>query len=292
MSDDYGQYIQLGMQFLGEVGAQGSEAEAQHLLERAYEQFGNIDVPSLKAIVAEEMGPSAMEGLKSDPALAGLQKQSLEEMLRMGRSGGMTLEDKANLNDIRGRQARTMRAGEGRVREQMAARGIRGGGAELAMQLSGNQGAAQRASDEGLRVAADAQKRARDSILEGGRMAGSIRGQDFSEGTARASAADARSRYNTDARMRAKLYNNNLPQQDFDNRIAIARGRSGQLGNLSGFHSNQAAGTRASARGYGQSLANLPNGNSGGSGGGYDVGYSDGLDNEDEYLKRNSTWGP
>jgi hypothetical protein len=257
---DWGPLIQLGVSVLGDVFAGKSEDEQKYLLERAYEQFGKIDAPALKEIAAQELGPSAMEGVKTDPALAGLQRESLDEMLRIGRSGGMTLEDKANLNDIRGQQARTTAAGNNRVREQMAARGISGGGAELAMSLANNQGAAQRASEGGLRVAADAQKRARDSIIEGGRMAGSMRGQDFGEQSQRASASDARTRYNADAKANAQRYNTGLAQQDFGNRMSLAQGRSGQLMGQADFYGQKAAGTRAQTRGYGQAVGALAGG--------------------------------
>lgn len=245
---------QLFASAAGEGIAAMSETQQQYLLQRAYEEYGKIDLPSLKAIIAEEVGPSAMEGVQSDPEMKGLERQALDEMLRVGRSGGATLEDKANLASVQGSIGQQEAAGRNNIRENMARRGQSGGGAELSMQLANQQGAANRASAEGLNVAAQSQARARDAILQGGRMAGGMRRDDFSEQSQRASAADARTRYNADARARANTYNAGLAQQQFGNEMARAGGRSGQLNGQADFYGGQAAGTRALSAGAGKSI--------------------------------------
>lgn len=235
--------LQLMAQMRGEQEASTTEGKQQQLLQDALKQYDSIGLPDLSNVTAEQVG---------DPDTMGAQRDALNELLRIGKAGGMTLEDQANLNSIRGQQARSTTQGMDRVREQMAARGIRGGGAELSMQLAGNQGAAQRASDDALKVRADAQKHALDSIVSGGRMAGDM-----------TSATDARNRYNADARSRAQMYNAGLGQQQFNNQMARAAGRSGQVGGLSNFYGNQAMGQRAYARGMGQAGANAVGGNYG-----------------------------
>lgn len=247
--------VQLFAGGIGESFAAMDRTQQEYILRKAYEEFGNIDLPAIKEIMAEEIGPSALEQVKADPKLAETERASLDEMLRIGRSGGMTLEDKANLNSVRGQTARMSKANENRVREQMASRGISGGGAELAMQLSGNQAAAQRASDEGLNIAAQAQKRGMDAILQSGRMAGSMSDRDFEQRGRSASAADARTRYNADNRTRASLYNAGLPQQRFENQLRRAAGRTQQLGNQSNFYGDAAADKRAMAAGIGKAGA-------------------------------------
>lgn len=245
---------QLFASAAGEGIAAMSETQQQYLLQRAYEEYGKIDLPSLKAIIAEEVGPTATEGVHADSEMKGLERQALDEMLKVGRSGGMTLEDRANLNSIQGDIAQKEQTGRANIREDMARRGQRGGGAELSMQLANQQGAANRANSAGLDVAAQSQARARDAILQGGRMAGGMRRDDFAEKSQRAGAADARSRYNADAKARANTYNAGLPQQQYANELTRAQGRSGQLQGQAAFHGNQAANTRALSAGVGKSI--------------------------------------
>jgi hypothetical protein len=248
-------FMQLVAGLLGDMFAGKDEAEQKYLLQKAMDEFGNIDLPALKEVVAQELGPSAMEGLKADPQYAALERQGLDELLRIGRSGGMTLEDKANLNTTMGQASRVGRAGDARIRESMAARGQSGGGAELAMRMASNQGAAQRAHEGGMQVAGQAQKRALDSILEAGRMGGRMGERDFDQRSRAASAADARARHNADARTRADAYNTGLGQQQFGNKLAKASGKSGRADALGNFYAGQAQGTRQLTAGLGKAGA-------------------------------------
>jgi hypothetical protein len=248
----WGLLAQLGLGALGEAAASADKATQQRILERMLAEFDGIKLPDVKTIVAEELGPQAMEGVFADDELKGLERESLGEMMKLGRSGGLTLEDRANLNTIRGQTDRSVNAANERIREQMAARGQSGGGAELAMRLSANQGAAQRLGDEGLQLAGMAQRRARDAMLEGGRMASQMGQRDFSEKSRRAEAADKRMAYNTAARERANLFNAEAPQQRFQNEMARTAAKSGQLGQQANFYGNQADSTRQLYAGMGK----------------------------------------
>lgn len=235
---------QAGLGIIGELMSGKDKEEQRRLMQKALEQYGSIDVPALEKVLAEEMGPGQMEGLTSDPALKQTQTDALNELMRLSKSGGLNLEDKSALNSIRSNAATQAQRGIGGIRENMAARGISGGGQELAMSLSANQGAAQRASKEGLDVAAQAQKRALDSLMAGGRMAGEMRGQDFGERSKAAEAADLRNRYNTDARTSAARYNASLPSQRFGMQMQKANGMAGALGAQAGQAGQNAQSTR------------------------------------------------
>lgn len=95
-------------------------------------------------------------------------------------------------------------------------------------------------------------------------MAGRLRASDYDERRNRASAADARTKFNLDARERARLYNAGLGQQNFENQLARASGRSGQAQGLSGFYGQQAADRRAFGAGLGKAGADYYRGMSGG----------------------------
>lgn len=242
---------QAGLGVLGEILAGMDEAEAERLIAQATDQYGEIDIPTLEALVAEQLGPSAMTGVQTDPAFAAAQREALNELMSLARSGGLRLEDKAALNEALGQAARTESAGRRRIAEELAARGVGGSGAELLMQLQGNQQTAQRAADTGLRVAGDAQRRALDAMLAGGRLAGDIRGQEFGEKSRVAQAQDEIARFNAAGRERAALANRQMQQQSFANRLALADRRAAGFRDRASMKRDAARGKRMMFGGFG-----------------------------------------
>lgn len=247
-----GLLIQGGAGVLGELFSSGDSAEQQRLIREAMAQFEGLSPPELEAIAAEQMGPSAMQGVAADPSAVAAQRAALEELMRVARSGGMRLEDRAMQNEALSRSSRAESAGRQRIADDMAARGVGGSGAELAMQLSNQQASAQRGAEASQQAAAQAQRRALDAMMQGGRFAGQMRGQDFDEKARRAQAADMVSRYNADARQRAAYFNANLPQQEHDNRYRIAQGKAGALAGGAGAAGQRANDTRGLYAGIGK----------------------------------------
>lgn len=246
----WGQIAGAGAQVVagmaGNEKAAGYTAEELRMLREALAQYDSVGLPDSSP---ELLGPSAYSGIQADPATREAQMQALEELANVYRNGGMNLTDRANLAGIQSKTAQAERSARAGIADSMAARGISGGGSELAMNLAAQQGAAQRASTGGLEVAADAQKRALDAMLARGKMGGDIRGQDFSEKARAADAADSIARYNAASRTGAK-------QQGFNNSLTLAGAKAGAQHPLAGFYDNQAQDTRAEYAGYGAAAAN------------------------------------
>lgn len=196
---DYAAAFQAVVGIISAVGAAKSradaEAQARGILDRARNDFGKIDLPTLEQITNQELGPSAFEKLKTDTRLAQAQYGALDKLGEYA-NGGLTLQDQATLNAAMGKVARQEGAGREAIRENMAARGTLGSGAELAMSLQNQQGAAERANQMGMDAAGRAQQRALDALISRGQMAGQIRGQEFNEGARAAEAKDLINRYN------------------------------------------------------------------------------------------------
>jgi hypothetical protein len=247
--------IGAGVQILGGVAGEAFSAQdretQQRLLQQATDAYGKVNLPKLQQLVGEQVGPSELSKVGGDPELQQAQRGALDEIMRVARSGGMTLEDKANLNRVQNKVARTESAGRNRISEDMAARGISGGGAELAMQLANNQQASQQASENGLETAAAAQHRALDAMMQGGRLAGDIRGQDYNEKARAAEAQDMINRYNADSRSRAAQYNAGLAQQQYENEMRQAQGKAGGLREQSAAAGQRAQDTRSLWNGLG-----------------------------------------
>jgi hypothetical protein len=217
--------IQVVSTVIGELANSGKQEEADQLLNAAAAEF-NMSPPEVEAFREQTLGPSAVESIQTDPQYREAQQNALASLRQVQASGGLTLEDRAAQNDIQREIAQQEQATRGRILQSMRERGMSGSGAELAAQLSANQGAADRASRAGTSTAAQAQRRYFDSILAQGRMASDFRGQDYGEALNAARARDRISEYNAAARERGQQYRASQAQQQFGNNLALADRRS------------------------------------------------------------------
>lgn len=247
--------IQGGVSAAGAGAAAGQNAEGRKILEAALARFRDIPLPQLEKMLAETVGSSAEGGVSADPQLAAAQRNVLAKIQQIEDKGGMTLEDQALLNRSMGAAARQESAGRAQIRNQMQARGVANSGADLAMQLQNQQGAAERANQSGLDVAAQAQRRAYDALLARGRMAGGMRDQDFGERSRAAQARDSLARFNAGAQERAQQYNLNLPQRGFENQMRLTGASAGMENSLAGMHANDARNTQNMFAGFGAAAA-------------------------------------
>ena len=269
--------IGLGIQgiatLVGEMMASGKEAEAREIMAQAAKMYDAVDLPKLEQAVAQELGPSGFERIAVDPAYKSAQLDALARLGQIADEGGMTLADKAAMNQITGQLARRDAAARGAIREDMQARGTLGAGAELASRLAAQQESSQIASERGLGVAAQAQQRALDAIMNRGAMAGDIRRQEYGEQSDLARARDMINQYNASAKERAQGYNLGLAQQQFQNQMGLtaakANAKLGQGTQMMGEAQNirkGAAGFGAAGGQFGQAAAMGAMGGPGGSG--------------------------
>lgn len=240
----YGAVAQMGVGLLGEYLSNMDKATAKKLLQKALDEYGKIDIPTLEQLVAEEVGPSAFEDIKADPKLRDAQMQGLDRLGEMIDGDGFALEDRATMNRIGNQVSRRAAGGRATIANQFAQRGALSSGAELSMQMKNQQDSNEAASQAGLDAGAQALRRRFDAILSRGRMAGDIRGQEFSEKARVADARDAIARQNAAARQNARGYNVRLGQQDYENRLRRAGGMSGQYTNQASQANGQAGDTR------------------------------------------------
>ena len=205
----------------GEVWAGADERERKRLEEKAAALYGNVSAPALERVIAEELGPSAMEGVQVDAGARQARKDALRKMMEVGLSGGMDAESQLAAEQARMDAAQYERGQRQAILQNARMRGTAGGGQELAAQLQGQQSGANRAHLGGLQAAADARRRALQALAQGGEMAGGLERDDFGQKATRAEAQDAISRFNAQNRQQANLYNAGLGQQDFENRLAV-----------------------------------------------------------------------
>jgi hypothetical protein len=141
-------------------------------------------------------GRSEMDNVTTDPRLKAAQEGALSQLQDIGSSGGMTLNDKANLNQIAVDEATKAKGQRDAIIQSAAAKGMGGSGLDLMAQLQNEQNAASNKSTRDLNVAGMAQQRALDALMQGGTLAGNIQNQQFNQGAAKATANDAISKFN------------------------------------------------------------------------------------------------
>lgn len=251
-----------------------------------------LESPQVQGIIqpymrtAEEMGPTALESVSTDPRLRQAQLDALETLSKMGQEG-LTAEDRMALNQVRRQVAADDQSRQQAILERMAQRGVGGSGMELAAKLSSSQSAADRAGQESDRLLAMAQRRMLEGVTQAGDLGGRIRSQDYGEQSDAARAKDAIAQFNlqqrastqaanigalNDAQLRNLMeqqrihevgigtrnaqqqYNKELLQRHFENEMiknqAMANARIGQAG----MHRDQAQQTAAMWQGIGSSL--------------------------------------
>jgi len=212
---------------IGELFRGKSRAEAESILNQARDEFGRINMPALQRIAAEQLGPSALESVQVDPEYDSAVRGALSRMKGLEDAQGLTTADRAAYNqalNASGRQAAAQRAG---TMNAFEARGAGGSGAALASALQGQSDAAARAQQAGLQTAGDAQQRYWQSVRDRFQMGSQASNADYSRKANAAEASDAIARWNATNRQDAAKYNNAQTQQDFDNRLGVAKAKYG-----------------------------------------------------------------
>lgn len=236
-------------------------AEQKVVLDRFVSQ-GVID-PRLESAIKAD--PSAFDKVFTNSRYQASQNRALSELENIGYEGGMRLQDKAALQDATQDSIVKDRAQREGIAAEMARRGLGGSGFDVAAQLQGQQGTADRMANSSLKAAASAQDRALQAIMGAGDLAGKYRSQDFSEQAQKASAADKINMFNTenlrDVNQRntgmlnrsqelnlanrqkisddntrlgnsEQMYNKGLAQQQYENEMKRTAGATGQYKNV------------------------------------------------------------
>lgn len=236
------------------------DPQQQRIFLQRFIQTGQMD-PKLEETVQQES--SEFKKIQVDPAYRAAQLRGLSSLENIGTQGGMTLSDKANLEEqMIGLGARERGQREA-LMSNFAARGMGGTGLELQAQLQGQQAAQNLASQQSMHTAASARDRALQAIMGSGQLAGQIGQEEYGRGRDVAAQQDVINRFNVqnmqgvqernigrqneaqrynlglqqdiananvDLANKEQIYNRNLAQQQFENQSRKAAGLSGQYG--------------------------------------------------------------
>ena len=160
--------------------------------------IGDVYAPD---ITSSRSLQSEMGGIRLDPNLAAAQSASLAGLSDIIGQGGMTLQDRANFQDANAAAQLQASRQQAAMRDEMAARGMAGGGNETVARMMAAQGAADMSAKSARNMNASAQARALEALMQRGSLAGNMAGQEFSQKSAQAQAADNIARFNEQNRL-------------------------------------------------------------------------------------------
>ena len=260
---------------------------AREILLKNFEQVGVL-TPELEEAVTLDAPKVAQ--IQEAPELRKAQMTALE-LIGQRATTGMGPEDRARLAEIQLQQARDTEAKRQQILQSYQQRGIAGAGSELAAQLQAASAGSAQAGEQGLQLAAQAQRSALEAAREYGALGGQIRGQEFGIAQTKAGAEDqasmarfnealARQQRNVAARMGAQQYNlgtrqriaeQNVAQQNvelqrqraaeqqmYDNQVRVAQMRAqarlGQAGQYQQQAQQTAGAVQGAASGVSQAL--------------------------------------
>lgn len=190
-TENAGKLIQRSIQDFEDMGIPSVEAQSLALEEL---QSQGVLTPELEQTIMQ--GNSAIADVATDIGYKDSQMQALDSLQDIGESGGMRLSDTANMENVLSDVRQSERGSREAIMANSRARGTSGSGSELAAQLQANQAGATNAYSSGMQVASNAQDRALQAIMQGGQMAGDMRGQDYEEQFNAAKASDEIDRFN------------------------------------------------------------------------------------------------
>lgn len=244
--------IGVGGGILGSNKANKASKDAERYLDALMEEYRQTNLPDLSPVefekfkdlfVAQEAGPTQLGGIELSPEYLDAQRAALSQLGELS-EGGLNLQDKADLANIQNEVARQDAARQGAIMQNMAERGMGGAGMELAQRLSSQQAGADRAATDARTVAAQAQRRALQAIMDRGQLGGMMRQQEYGIEADRARAQDAINMFNAGQRQqrqqrrqqtsdmntelsnKQKMQRNQIYQQQYENELAKRQGIS------------------------------------------------------------------
>jgi hypothetical protein len=271
------------------VNQQNQQKAQTEAMNRAQEIINQVPLPVLKEYYPElyqqvvtlvpeaeqavTLGQTSMTGVTTDPALRQAQMNALMKLQDVGETG-MSATDQARLAQIQTEQQAALRGEQGAIQQNLATRGMGGGMSEMVAKQIAAQGAANRMSQQGLDVKAQAEQRALQALMQSGQLGGQMQQQEFGQQSQVAAAKDAIARFNAAnlqqvgssnvqarnlaqqqnaqiaqqmaqqsvaEKNKAQMYNLGLAQQNYQNQLAKATGQSQGLQNLAGQMGEQQA---------------------------------------------------
>lgn len=200
-------------------GIQGSRAsadaarDAQLQADQLLQQYKNLQAPDIEQMklalqqyqsqgvlspqqeAALQLGPSAYEQINLDPKYQQAAEEALQQMSGMSKTG-LNEIDRAALADAMRKSSAEAQSAQQSILANRAARGMGGSGDELAAALSASQSAANKGSDEAMKVAAMSAQRRMDATGQSASLANALQQAQYQRAAEAAGKKDVIAQFN------------------------------------------------------------------------------------------------
>ena len=191
----------------------GSDDKSNDYYEQMLKQAQGIPLPVLKemnpelykSIIAmnpemenaQMLGPSASEGISLDPRMKQAQMSALAKLQNITEGNGQDAQSMADNSRLQNNVNTNLQGNTQAIQQNMAARGMSGGGSEMVAKQMSAQSAANQQAQMGMDINAQAQQRALSALMNQGQLSNQISQTDFNQQNTKAQAQDSISRFNT-----------------------------------------------------------------------------------------------
>lgn len=169
--------VEAGREYI-EENVNIPEMSEKYLELKQLESQGQLS-PEQETVLGELQ--NRLNEIAVDPRYKENQVQALNALQEVADQGGLTITDRAKLEQIKSEVRQQEKGSRDAILQNAAARGMSGSGSELAAQLAGEQGAANRLSQEAFNVGSESRREALQAKIAAGDLGGKIRSQEFGE---------------------------------------------------------------------------------------------------------------
>lgn len=208
---------------IGEAIAAGDMEQARHLAWTISRKYGDLPLPTILKMYPELQGDTALAGAAPDARYTGVEDQALDQMMKRA-SGGMGPEDEANLMRARVEAQGQATGAAGAIDRESRRRGMAGQG-QVAKQVAAQQ-SANRLYQGGVQAAGDASERALQALGMGSQYASSLAARDLGQKNLVGQQRDRITQFNLGRKDATQRYNNDIPQQQFENSLGKLGGET------------------------------------------------------------------
>lgn len=238
------------------IGKSNAQRDAEDNIERSRRAYEDLETPDLieerpEFVEAATLGPSALQGISTDPAFRKVQLEQLGALRNLAQNGGRNAASDADLAEIQQSENQNARGQREAILQNANARGMGGSGAELLAQLESVQAAQNNQSARDMQVRGQNQNTALQAGYNAANIGSNLDRDDYARQESKAQAADAIARYNagqmTDTNRfnaetgnAAQRFNAGQQQLGYQNKVQKQSGIAGANMGAVGFNQNQA----------------------------------------------------
>jgi hypothetical protein len=161
--------------------------EARRIVYEKYQAVGEL-TPEIEQAISVD--PTELQKVTTDPRFQQAQMQALANLENKAKQGGLDLSGQATLEGIKMDLAREARGKNAAIQQEMRQRGLGGSGSELAARLAATQASADQAGQQGLNLAALAQRQATENLGQMSNLARQMQQDELSRKSDAARAQD------------------------------------------------------------------------------------------------------